>query len=120
MFIVIIVEMVRMPMAHELMIDVTTTITDLVLLAISSKANLLDSFVSLYAIFVGALHRIIGVEFGMFPKLCSFHPLTNRGTLPSHPGDEIQEPKLQSSTGSYDIRNSRCFQGIVEPLDAGR
>jgi len=66
-FIEIIVEMVRMPMAHELIIDVTTTITDLVLLAISSKANLLDSFVSLYAIFVGALHRIIGVEFGLLP-----------------------------------------------------
>ena len=48
------------------MTDVTTTITDLVLLAVSSKANLLDSFVSLYAVFVGALHRIIGVEFGMF------------------------------------------------------
>ena len=85
----IIVEMVRMPTVHELMIDVTTTITDLVLLAISSKANLLDSFVSLYAIFVGALHRIIGVEFGMFPKLCSFHLLTNRGTLPSHLSDEV-------------------------------
>lgn len=35
-------------------------------MAVSSKANLLDSFVSLYAVFVGALHRIIGVEFGMF------------------------------------------------------
>jgi nucleolar MIF4G domain-containing protein 1 len=46
------------------MVDVTTMITDLVLQAISSKANLLDSFVSLYAVFVGALHRIIGVEFG--------------------------------------------------------
>jgi hypothetical protein len=51
------------------MTDVTTTITDLVLLAVSSKANLLDSFVSLYAVFVGALHRIIGVEFGMSPPL---------------------------------------------------
>jgi len=119
-FIVITVEMVRMPIAHELMSDVTTTITDLVLLAISSKANLLDSFVSLYAIFVGALHRIIGVEFGMFPQICSSHLLTNRGTLTPHSGDEVQEPKFQPSTGSYDIRNSRCFQGIVEPVDAGR
>jgi hypothetical protein len=61
----IIAEMVCLPVAHELMKDVTTTITDLVLLAVSSKANLLDSFVSLYAVFIGALHRIIGVEFGM-------------------------------------------------------
>lgn len=66
-FIEITVEMVCPPMAHELMKDVTTTITDLVLLAVSSKANLLDSFVSLYAVFIGALHRIIGVEFGMYP-----------------------------------------------------
>lgn len=64
-FIEITVEMVCLPTAHELMQDVTTTITDLVLLAVSSKANLLDSFVSLYAVFIGALHRIIGVEFGM-------------------------------------------------------
>lgn len=47
-------------------IDVTTTITDLVLQMISDKSNLLDSFVSLYATFVGALHRIIGIEFGMY------------------------------------------------------
>jgi hypothetical protein len=66
-FIEIIVEMVCQPTALELMIDVTTAITDLVLLAVSSKANLLDSFVSLYAVFIGALHRIIGVEFGTSP-----------------------------------------------------
>jgi hypothetical protein len=59
------VGMVCLPTALELMKDVTTTITDLVLPAVSSKANLLDSFVSLYAVFIGALHRIIGVEFGM-------------------------------------------------------
>jgi hypothetical protein len=64
-FIEITVGMVCLPKALELMKDVTTTITDLVLLAVSSKANLLDSFVSLYAVFIGALHRIIGVEFGM-------------------------------------------------------
>lgn len=31
---------------------------------ISSRSNLLDSFVILYATFVGALHRIVGLEFG--------------------------------------------------------
>lgn len=62
--IAIIAGMVRPPVNIQLTTDVTTTITDLVLQAISSKANLLDSFVSLYAVFVGALHRIIGVEFG--------------------------------------------------------
>lgn len=31
---------------------------------IGSKTNLLDSFVVLYATLVGALHRVIGIEFG--------------------------------------------------------
>jgi hypothetical protein len=38
--------------------------TNLVLQMISNKANLLDSFVVLYATLVGSLHRIIGLEFG--------------------------------------------------------
>nr|XP_018267412.1 MIF4G/MA4 domain-containing protein [Kwoniella dejecticola CBS 10117]OBR89570.1 MIF4G/MA4 domain-containing protein [Kwoniella dejecticola CBS 10117] len=44
--------------------DVSTTLTDLVIQMISNKANLLDSFVVLYATLVGALHRVIGMEFG--------------------------------------------------------
>jgi nucleolar MIF4G domain-containing protein 1 len=40
---------------------------------ISNKANLLDSFVVLYATLVGALHRVIGMEFG-------------RSSAESHPG----------------------------------
>lgn len=47
-----------------LKVDVTTALTSLVLQMISSKSNLLDSFVVLYATLVGALHRIIGLEFG--------------------------------------------------------
>jgi nucleolar MIF4G domain-containing protein 1 len=45
--------------------DVTETLTNLVITAIADKANLLDSFVILYASLVGALHRVIGAEFGM-------------------------------------------------------
>ncbi|KAK1925706.1 osmoregulation-related protein [Papiliotrema laurentii] len=44
--------------------DMTTALTNLVLQMISNKANLLDSFVVLYATLVGSLHRIIGLEFG--------------------------------------------------------
>ncbi|OXG77281.1 MIF4G/MA4 domain-containing protein [Cryptococcus neoformans A2-102-5] len=44
--------------------DVTTALTDLIIQMISNKANLLDSFVVLYATLVGALHRVIGMEFG--------------------------------------------------------
>ena len=47
-----------------LMVDVTTALTSLVLQMISSRSNLLDSVVVLYATLVGALHRIIGLEFG--------------------------------------------------------
>ncbi|WWC66159.1 uncharacterized protein I206_100060 [Kwoniella pini CBS 10737] len=44
--------------------DVSTTLTNLIIQMISNKANLLDSFVVLYATLVGALHRVIGMEFG--------------------------------------------------------
>ncbi|KAF9162174.1 suppressor of glycerol defect [Mortierella sp. AD010] len=43
--------------------DVTETITDMILATISSKANLLDSFVILYATVVASLYRLIGIEF---------------------------------------------------------
>ncbi|KAG0359049.1 hypothetical protein BC939DRAFT_501264 [Gamsiella multidivaricata] len=43
--------------------DVTETITDMILTSISSKANLLDSFVILYATVVASLYRLIGIEF---------------------------------------------------------
>jgi len=47
-----------------LTIDVTSTLTELILVSISQKANLLDSFVILYAVVVGSLYRLIGVDFG--------------------------------------------------------
>lgn len=43
--------------------DVSETITDMILTAISSKANLLDSFVILYATVVASLYRLVGIEF---------------------------------------------------------
>ncbi|KAI8578062.1 hypothetical protein K450DRAFT_248840 [Umbelopsis ramanniana AG] len=43
--------------------DVTSTLTELILISISQKANLLDSFVILYAVVVGSLYRLIGVDF---------------------------------------------------------
>ncbi|BEI81480.1 hypothetical protein CcaverHIS002_0206400 [Cutaneotrichosporon cavernicola] len=44
--------------------DVTATLTNQIILMIGSKTNLLDSFVVLYATLVGALHRVVGLEFG--------------------------------------------------------
>ncbi|KAF9414064.1 suppressor of glycerol defect [Podila epigama] len=43
--------------------DVTEAITELILASISSKANLLDSFVILYATVVASLYRLVGIEF---------------------------------------------------------
>jgi nucleolar MIF4G domain-containing protein 1 len=44
--------------------EVTTTLTDMVIRTISDRANLLDSFVILYASFVAALYKIKGADFG--------------------------------------------------------
>lgn len=62
----------------------TTTVTDLVLQVVSDKANLLDSFVSLYATFVGALHRIIGIEFGQSPLTIRFSTLSDADMSQGH------------------------------------
>lgn len=45
-------------------IDVTATLTDIILTSISQKSNLLDSFVITYATIVASLYRLIGIEFG--------------------------------------------------------
>ena len=44
--------------------DVTNSVTDLVIRMISDKSTLHESFVMLYATLLGALYRIIGIEFG--------------------------------------------------------
>ncbi|KAG9290202.1 hypothetical protein G9A89_022178 [Geosiphon pyriformis] len=43
--------------------DVTSTITQLILHMVSSRSNLLDQFVALYATFVAALYKILGIDF---------------------------------------------------------
>lgn len=45
-------------------LDVTTTLTTLIIDGIASHSSLLDSYVVLYAAFVSSLHKIIGIEFG--------------------------------------------------------
>jgi nucleolar MIF4G domain-containing protein 1 len=46
--------------------DVTSTLTTLIINGISSHSILVDSYVVLYAAFVSSLHKIIGVEFGVY------------------------------------------------------
>jgi len=58
--------------AH-LVLDVTSSITTLVIESISAHAALLDSYVVLHAALISSLHRIIGVEFGrctLFASRC--------------------------------------------------
>jgi nucleolar MIF4G domain-containing protein 1 len=50
-------------------LDVTATLTDIILTSISQKANLLDSFVITYATIVASLYRLIGIEFGKQKKI---------------------------------------------------
>lgn len=45
-------------------LDVTSTLTTLIIDGISSHSSLLDSYVVLYAAFVGSLHKVVGIEFG--------------------------------------------------------
>lgn len=90
-------------------------ITDLVLQAVSSKANLLDSFVSLYAVFVGALHRIIGVEFGERYLCLGRTDADIRRPLSTYLDHAVQEPIIRPGTRCYDIRDARRVQGIAQP-----
>lgn len=48
----------------DLNVDVTSSITDLVIEGISSHSILLDSYVVLHAALISTLHKLIGVEFG--------------------------------------------------------
>ena len=45
--------------------DVNTTLTTLILNVISSRDNMLDTFVVLYATLIASLHKIVGIEFGL-------------------------------------------------------
>jgi hypothetical protein len=54
----------RISTEHDRSSAVTSTITDLVINLISDRANLLDSFVILYATLLAALYKVKGLEFG--------------------------------------------------------
>lgn len=58
-------------MADSSFIDVTTTLTALIINGISSHSSLLDSYVVLHAAFISSLHKVVGIEFGtsLFPSL---------------------------------------------------
>lgn len=45
-------------------VDVTTTLTRLIIDGISSHSTLLDAFVVVHATLVASLHKIVGVDFG--------------------------------------------------------
>ncbi|WVQ82506.1 hypothetical protein IAT38_004635 [Cryptococcus sp. DSM 104549] len=75
--------------------DVSTTLTTLIIQMISDKANLLDSFVVLYATLVGALHRVIGMEFGAH----FIHTLITRyHNLSTNPSSSASAPTTIQAT----------------------
>lgn len=47
-----------------MLLDVTSTLSKLIVDGIASHSSLLDSYVVLHAAFVSSLHKIIGLEFG--------------------------------------------------------
>ena len=58
--------------AH-LLLDVTASITSLIIESISAHSALLDSFVVLHAALISSLHGLVGVEFGrgsLFARYC--------------------------------------------------
>lgn len=44
--------------------EVTACLTDLIIETVASSANLIDTFVILYAALTASLHRVVGLEFG--------------------------------------------------------
>ncbi|KAK0193837.1 hypothetical protein F5146DRAFT_1101683 [Armillaria mellea] len=79
--------------------DVTSTITALIIDGISSHSSLLDSYVVLHAAFVSSLHKIVGIEFGIFfPRLAAYFIQTlvssyekHHQTISSDPSTEVEE-----------------------------
>jgi nucleolar MIF4G domain-containing protein 1 len=58
--------------AH-LLLDVTASITSLIVESISAHSALLDSFVVLHAALISSMYRLVGVEFGkatLFARCC--------------------------------------------------
>jgi nucleolar MIF4G domain-containing protein 1 len=60
-------------------VDVTSTLTTLIIDGISSHSILLDSYVVLYAAFVSSLHKIIGIEFGMRSSFVDIYIVDEHG-----------------------------------------
>ncbi|ORY29367.1 hypothetical protein BCR39DRAFT_532516 [Naematelia encephala] len=97
--------------------DVTTTLTALVITMVSSRANLLDSFVVLYATLVGALHRVIGMEFGAHfiqTLVMRYQSLVDD---PSAPTTDIQDTIYESADPSKESLNLLTL--ISELYNAG-
>ncbi|CDZ96845.1 Protein involved in high osmolarity signaling pathway [Phaffia rhodozyma] len=74
--------------------DVTSTLTTLILETISSHANLLGSFVVLYAALVAGLYKIMGVDFGANLVQTLVIQLIN------HLSNSISTPSAENDDGS--------------------
>ncbi|KAK4689479.1 nucleolar MIF4G domain-containing protein 1, partial [Tremellales sp. Uapishka_1] len=98
--------------------DVTTTLTSLIIQAISDKANLMDSYVVLYATMVGALHRVIGMEFGahfVHTLVLRYHNLIiNRATAAPAPASIYETPDTSKESLNLLVLISEMYNaGVV-------
>ena len=55
--------------SSEVSLDLIVAVTELILESLSSSETLADSFMVLHAAFVGALYRVLGIDFGKLKLL---------------------------------------------------
>ena len=93
--------------AH-LPLDVTASITALVIESISAHSALLDSYVILHVALISSLHGLVGVEFGrgaLFARCCD--QLSLRAAF-----------FVQNAVSSYEYHYNSLFPAAIAPRDA--
>ncbi len=83
---------------------VTATVTQLILDTITSRSNLIDTFVILHAALVAALHKVVGVEFAAYFIQRLVEDLTRHY-------DELKRSsdQPQAAGGEEDVQGKECL-----------
>ncbi|CAG8578533.1 11348_t:CDS:10 [Ambispora leptoticha] len=99
--------------------DVTATITNLVLNIISSKSNLLDQFVTLYATFIAALYKINGIDFcahfvqTLIEEFEKFHSKYSNNNNLSKKRDTVKNNQDDNTTESAGEIGKECTNLVL-------
>lgn len=91
------------PRAH-----VTSTVTQLILDTITSRSNLVDTFVILHAALVAALHKVVGVEFAAFFITRLVEELTKHYNALNEDGDAGKQQDAEE-----DVKGKECLNLTV-------